>query len=264
MSIDVHQALAELQDTDPEPDSDVGKTEVVAAETKTTAKVAEPAKPSVTKPSVREQLSENLNPRRHPVIVGMTVLCLAALVAAAVFGVLAYRSSKDLTAAENLTADKQSAERVAGDYAVGAATFDFKDLAPWSAALKKGTAPELASRFDVAVKTLTPLIQQVQWSQTAKLIAAKTIDVRADRQFVVQVFVSTHMTSTQNPNGLNTVTPYTITLDRDDNWLITDVAGIAGVAQDGSNGAGTPNLAPNDAASSNNSPTATTPATPTP
>ena len=32
------------------------------------------------------------------------------------------------------------------------------------------------------------------------------------------------MISTQNPTGLNTITPYTITLDRDENWLITDVA----------------------------------------
>ncbi|MGO3325088.1 hypothetical protein [Gordonia sp. (in: high G+C Gram-positive bacteria)] len=79
------------------------------------------------------------------------------------------------------------------------------------------------------MQTLTPLIQEVQWSQTAKLIAATTVDVRADRQFVVQVFVSTAMTSTQNPDGLNTVTPYTVTLDRDESWQITDVAGIVGV-----------------------------------
>ncbi|WP_273490058.1 serine/threonine protein kinase [Gordonia otitidis] len=203
----------------------------------------------VEKPSARAQVVEYLNPRRHPAVTVLSAVCVAALIAVAVLATLLAQRSTDLTAERRLTADKQTAETVAGNYAVGAATFDFNDLKPWSAALKKGTAAELNSRFDVAVNTLTPLIQEVQWVQTAKLIAAKTVDIRADRQFVVQVFVSTHMTSTQNPKGLNTVTPYTITLDRDSNWLITDVAGIAGAAQDGSSGNGTPNLTPNDGGS---------------
>lgn len=202
----------------------------------------------VEKPSARAQVVEYLHPRRHPVVTALSVVCVAALIAVAVLAALFAQRSADLTAERGLAADKQTAETVAGNYAVGAATFDFNDLKPWSAALKKGTAAELNSRFDVAVNTLTPLIQEVQWVQTAKLIAAKTVDIRADRQFVVQVFVSTHMTSTQNPKGLNTVTPYTITLDRDSNWLITDVAGIAGAAQDGSSGNGTPNLTPGDGA----------------
>ena len=144
-----------------------------------------------------------------------------------------YSRNSQLHDLRTLDADKQAAETVAGDYAVRAATFNYNDLKPWSEALKKGTAQPLHARFDVAVKTLTPLLQEVQWTQTATLVAAKTVDIRADRQFVVQVFVSTRMISTQNPTGLNTITPYTITLDRGENWLITDVAGIGGVPQDG-------------------------------
>ena len=181
-----------------------------------------------------ESVTAYLNPRRHPVVAALAAVFLAALIATAVLGVLLARSSSELSALRTLNADKETAESIAGAYAVGAATFTHTDLGPWSAALKKGTADELNSRFDVAVETLTPLIQEVQWVQTAELIAATTIDVRADRLFVVQVFVATQMTSTQNPGGLNTVTPYTITLDRDANWIITDVAGIGGVAQDGS------------------------------
>lgn len=206
-------------------------------------------KPAVEKLPARAQLTEYLSVRRHPVVAAISMLCVAALVVVGVLAYLLVQRSDDLAAERQLTADKQTAETVAGRYAVGAATFDFNNLQPWSAALKNGTAPELNSRFDVAVNTLTPLIQEVQWVQTAKLIAAKTVDIRADRQFIVQVFVSTHMTSTQNPKGLNTVTPYTITLDRDSNWLITDVAGIAGAAQDGSSGSGTPNLTQSDAGS---------------
>ncbi|WP_186290563.1 proline-rich domain-containing protein [Gordonia zhaorongruii] len=198
------------------------------------------------KPSTGSQIREYLDPRRHPVVCGLAFVCVAALIAMTVLAVLFTNRSDDLASMQQLDRDKAAAEKVAGEYAVGAATFKSDDLPAWSAALKKGTADELNSRFDTAVQTLTPLIQEVQWSQTAELISANTVDVRADRQFVVQVFVSTAMKSTQNPDGLNTVTPYTVTLDRDANWRITDVAGIGGVAQDGSAGQGMPDLTPND------------------
>ena len=256
MTTDLHTTT---NDVEPENDG-TGATDTTnppaekAAAEKASAEKAAAAKtpveePAAEKPSARAQLTEYLSVRRHPVVAAVSMLCVAALVAVAVLAYLLVQRSDDLVAERQLTADKQTAETVAGRYAVGAATFDFNNLQPWSAALKNGTAPELNSRFDVAVNTLTPLIQEVQWVQTAKLIAAKTVDIRADRQFIVQVFVSTHMTSTQNPKGLNTVTPYTITLDRDSNWLITDVAGIAGAAQDGSSGSGTPNLTQSDAGS---------------
>lgn len=222
--------------------------------------VPEP-EPEATPASKRAQLVEHLDPRRHPVVSGLAAVCVVAVVAAIVFGALFFGKSASLADVEQLNADKQAAESVAGTYAVDAATFNHDDIPAWAALLKKGTAPELNSRFDVAVKTLTPLIQEVQWTQTAKLIAAKTVEVRSGRQFVVQVFVSTQMTSTQNPAGLNTVTPYTVTLDRDDNWLITDVAGIAGAAQDGSSGSGTPDLSRKSTAAT---PATTAPATPTP
>ncbi len=250
MTTDLHTTT-----NDAEPENDVEPENDGAGESDTTNPPAEkPAagkaaaeKAAAAKPSARAQLAEYLTVRRHPVVAAVSMLCVAALVAVGVLAYLLVQRSDDLAAERQLTADKQTAETIAGRYAVGAATFDFNNLQPWSAALKNGTAPELNSRFDVAVSTLTPLIQEVQWVQTAKLIAAKTVDIRADRQFIVQVFVSTHMTSTQNPKGLNTVTPYTITLDRDSKWLITDVAGIAGAAQDGSSGSGSPNLTQTDA-----------------
>lgn len=255
MTTDLHTTTNGADpENDGEPENDgAGESDTTnpPAE-KPAAEKAPAAKPSpeespVEKPSARAQLAEYLTVRRHPVVAAVSMLCVAALVAVGVLAYLLVQRSDDLAAERQLTADKQTAETVAGKYAVGAATFEFNNLQPWSAALKNGTAPELNSRFDVAVSTLTPLIQEVQWVQTAKLIAAKTVDIRADRQFILQVFVSTHMTSTQNPKGLNTVTPYTITLDRDSKWLITDVAGIAGAAQDGSSGSGTPNLTQTDA-----------------
>ncbi|MFM9378920.1 serine/threonine protein kinase [Gordonia sp. VNK21] len=188
------------------------------------------------------RLREYLNPRRHPVVVTMTALCVTALVAMSVLAWLFTDRDTRLSDLQRLDRDKAAAEKVAGDYAAAAATLSYQDLPGWAETLKRGTASELSSRFDTAVKTVTPLFQEVQWSQTGTLIAATTVDVRADRQFVVQVFVDTKLTSTQNPSGLNIITPYTITLDRDENWLITDVADIAGVAQDGSIGAGVPDL----------------------
>ena len=152
---------------------------------------------------------EFLNPRRHPVIAGISALCVAALVATVVLAVLLAGRSGELNEERDLNQDKATAERIAGDYAVGAATFGYDGLGTWATALKKGTSAQLTSRFDTAVSALTPLIQETQWKQTATLLAAKTTDIRGG-QMVVQVFVSTHMTSTQVPGGLNTVTPYSI------------------------------------------------------
>lgn len=208
--------------------------------------------------SARPSVGEYLNPRKHPLVTGLLVLCVAALTAMTVLAVLFAQRDGELDDLQRLDRDKLAAETVAGKYAVDAATFDHQNLQPWLAALKNGTAEELDSRFDVAYKTLSPLILEVQWSQTAELIAAKNVDVRGDRQFVVQVFVSTRMTSNQNMDGLNTVTPYTITLDRDADWLITDVAGIAGVAQDGSTGTGLPSLEPTDQPPATDQPVPTT------
>ena len=204
-------------------------------------------------------VKEFLNPRRHPVIAGISALCVAALVATVVLAVLLAGRSGELNEERDLNQDKATAERIAGDYAVGAATFGYDGLGTWATALKKGTSAQLTSRFDTAVSALTPLIQETQWKQTATLLAAKTTDIRGG-QMVVQVFVSTHMTSTQVPGGLNTVTPYSITFERGGDWLITDVAGIAGAPQDGSPGTGQPNLVPTDTTSAPQQAPTSTPA----
>ncbi|MFD1815401.1 serine/threonine protein kinase [Rhodococcus gannanensis] len=260
MTIDSRTNLdGDTQDT-TSADDHSAKSAVVDAPKKKKKKKKAGAAKKPEKLTAGARFTEYSNPRKHPVVVALAAVCAVALVVAGVLAVLLDRRSDELAAAQQAARDAQTAEDVAGSYAVGAAQFEFGNLDPWSAALKDGTAPELTSRFDVAVQTLTPLIQEVQWSQTAKLIAATTVDVRDDSEFVVQVFVSTHMTSTQNPEGINTVTPYTITLDRDDDWLITDVAGIAGTAQDGSIGTGSPDALPADPSS----PGADAPAAPAP
>ena len=161
----------------------------------------------------------------------LAVASVAVIASVALGGMWTHRGS-ELQADRQDREDRHTAETIGGEYAVGAAQFDFRGLEPWAQALKNGTADSLDARFDIAVKTLSPLLKQIQWVQTAKLLAAKTTDVRDGRHFVVQVFVSTHMTSTQSPEGMTTVTPYTVTLDRGDDWRITDVAGIAGAGED--------------------------------
>lgn len=179
--------------------------------------------------------------------VAVTVTILALVAVTIAFAVWWRDSSGRVDELEQQRTDEATAERVAGQYAVGAASFDHRNLEPWVAALKSGTDPALSSRFDSAVETLTPLIREVQWVQTSKLIAATTVKHEGDT-YVVQVFVSTSMTSTQNQEAVNTVTPYTLTLSGPPNWTITDVAGIAGIPQDGSTGSGQPDLVPSGAA----------------
>ncbi|NNH70879.1 serine/threonine protein kinase [Nocardia uniformis] len=174
----------------------------------------------------------------------VAVVAILALVAVTItFAVLWRDASGRADGLEQQHADEATAERIAGQYAVGAASFDHRNLKPWVAALKSGTDTALTSRFDSAVETLTPLIREVQWVQTSKLIAATTLKHEGDT-YVVQVFVSTSMTSTQNQEPVNTVTPYTLTVSGPPNWTITDVAGIAGTPQDGSTGTGQPDLTP--------------------
>ena len=56
---------------------------------------------------------------------------------------------------------------LAGEYAVRAATLDYKDLTPWAANLKKGVSGELSKQFDVAVPAMQQILTPIRMSTTA-------------------------------------------------------------------------------------------------
>jgi hypothetical protein len=161
-----------------------------------------------------------------------------ALVAGAVFAVLLgalgfmtwlYIGAK-ATVDQNVrqAANADHAEKVAIDYAVGAAKIDIKDLNGWKTNLVKATTPELKDKLDKAASSMEQILVPLQWDSTAVPLAAK---VRSNTNgiFVVDTFVGVNTKTVQAPEGLQSTATYSITIDSSRGWQISDVGGIGAV-----------------------------------
>ncbi|WP_280437507.1 hypothetical protein [Nocardia carnea] len=153
----------------------------------------------------------------------IAVLAVVALV----FAVLYVTARADLADRDERAADDRHAEQLATEYAVGAATVNFQDLDAWITALKKNTTPQLAGKFDDTAPKLERILVPLQWTSTATPITAKVMSVQ-DGVFKVNVFVNVTSTNAQNPDGTQTTVTYTVTLDENAGWQITDVGGVDG------------------------------------
>lgn len=128
-------------------------------------------------------------------------------------------------------ADTDHAESVALDYAVNAAIMDYKDLGPWRQNLIKGTTPELGKKLTEAATAMEQILLPLQWSSTAKPLAAK-LRSHENGLYVVDAFVGVMTKTVQAAENLQSTATYAITLNSNDNWLISDVGGIAAVVND--------------------------------
>lgn len=156
---------------------------------------------------------------------GALVAGLAAL--AVVFAVLYFTARGELADRDARAADDRHAEQVATDYAVGAATVNFRDLDAWIAGLKKNTTPQLAGKFDETAPKLEQILVPLQWTSTATPITA-TVMSEQDGVYQVNVFVDVTSTNAQNPDGTQTTVTYTVSVDENAGWQITDVGGVDG------------------------------------
>lgn len=127
--------------------------------------------------------------------------------------------------------DNQHAEQVALDYAVRAAVMDHKDLGPWKSALVEGTTPELGKKLTDAAGAMEQILLPLQWSSTAKPIAAK-VRSHDNGIYVVDAFVSVMTKTIQAPQDLQSTATYSVTINPDDEWKISDVGGIGQVVGD--------------------------------
>lgn len=153
---------------------------------------------------------------------------IAVLAAAAiVFAILYFIARGDLADRDERAADDRHAEQLATDYAVGAATVNFKDLDAWITALKTNTTPQLSGKFDETAPKLEQILVPLQWTSTATPITAKVVSEQ-DGVYKVNVFVDVTSTNAQNPDGTQTTVTYTVTLDENADWQITDVGGVDG------------------------------------
>lgn len=122
---------------------------------------------------------------------------------------------------------REHAEQVALDYAIGAAEMDFRDLEAWKDRLVAGTTPALTDRLTKAATSMEQIIVPLQWSSTAEPITAKA-EAGPDGTYTVDCFVSVHTTNAQAPEGIQSTATYRLTLDGDDEWVITEISGIGG------------------------------------
>lgn len=140
-------------------------------------------------------------------------------------------ANRKIDAQQQQARDDQHAEQVALDYAVRAAIMDYKDLAPWRRALVEGTTPELGKKLTDAANAMEQILLPLQWSSSAKPIAAK---VRSHDKgvYVVDAFVSVMTKTVQAPDKLQSTATYSVTIDPANGWKISDVGGIGQVVGD--------------------------------
>ncbi|MGE2713049.1 hypothetical protein ACQI4L_03215 [Mycolicibacterium litorale] len=124
--------------------------------------------------------------------------------------------------------NEHRAEQVALDYAVTAAAMNFQDLNGWKTNLVKGTSPELTDKLSKAAGSMEQLLVPLQWSSTSEPLAA-TVRSETGGVYVVDAFVSVLTKTTQAPDNLQSTATYSITIDANNDWLITDVGGIGAV-----------------------------------
>jgi Mce-associated membrane protein len=174
---------------------------------------------AATHAEARRQVSFSLR-----AVLAAIVICLLAGTAG-VFGWLYCRAQDKLGAQAREAGNKQRAEEIAADYAVNAAEMDYQDFNAWKIKLVKGTSPELKDKLTKAADSMEQVLAPLQWKSTAKRLATK---VRSDSGgvYTVDSFVSVMTKTMQAPDGLQSTATYSITIDSNNNWQITDVGGI--------------------------------------
>ncbi len=159
---------------------------------------------------------------RNLLVVGLIVALVAGI------GVLAWLyvgAKRELDAVARQAADEARAEQIALDYATNAAAMNFEDIEAWKAKLVAGTSQELTDRLSKAADQMEQILVPLQWDSTARPLAAK---VRSNEgtSYTVDAFVSVLTKTVQGPDPLQSTATYSVTIDTNQDWKITDVGGI--------------------------------------
>jgi Mce-associated membrane protein len=122
------------------------------------------------------------------------------------------------------------AEKVALDYAVNAAAMSYEDLKVWKEKLVAGTSPELKDKLTKAATSMEQILVPLQWTSTASPLAAKVVSKNGGA-YVVDSFVTVLTKTMQAPDPLRSTATYSVTIDTNKNWQISDVGGIGAVVE---------------------------------
>lgn len=217
--VDAADSVVKAEDEDPSPPADEQDQEDDGAD-QTDEDQSRRVKGKSGKP--RRQLTVSL----RTVMFSALVVALVAAVAVMTWLYMGARSSLD--SQKRQAADTAHAEQVALDYAVNAAIMDYKDLAAWKQNIVKGTTRELTDKLTKAATAMEQIVAPLQWTSTAKPLAAKTRS-HDKGLYVVDAFVSVMTKTVQATDTLQSTATYSVTLDSNNSWLVTDVGGIAAV-----------------------------------
>lgn len=156
----------------------------------------------------------------------LTALALALFLAGTLtFGSLYWSARSELNHRDTVAADNRHAENVAMTYALGASTIDFHDVKGWLTRLKAGTSPELSAKFDATAPQLEQILLPLQWTSKAVPQSA-TVTSETGGVYKVNAYLTVNSTSVQTPDGAPSTVTYSVTIDRNNNWTITDVGGL--------------------------------------
>ncbi|MEV0360888.1 hypothetical protein AB0H71_33000 [Nocardia sp. NPDC050697] len=155
------------------------------------------------------------------------LLTAIAAIAAVTFGTLwaTDNSAEELETLRTDLATDEAAEQAASRYALNVSQVNPADIEGWRQQLQHEVTPDLAPKLSAAVDVVGPWLTQMEYTSTAKVLAAQ-VSSRENDLYTVQVFVDMNSKSRQTPDGVTATAAYTITLDRAANWTITDVGGV--------------------------------------
>lgn len=185
------------------------------------------------RPAKNQRGSDGRSQRRLAISVSARSVVYGALVATllvavATFSWLYIDARRELGAQTHRSSNYAHAEKIALDYAVNAATMNFQDLKGWKTKLVAGTSTALNEKLTKAAQSMEQILVPLQWNSTAEPLVAK---VHSDTGgvYVVDCFVSVETKTAQAPDALRSTATYSLTMDSNKNWEITDVGGIGSV-----------------------------------
>lgn len=164
--------------------------------------------------------------RRAPSATIRTVFATVVVVALVAVSVLLYLQTRTLSDERAAAADRARAEQIAADYAVKAATMDYRDLTPWLNAMKTGVTPELSAKFDSITDTMREILTPLRMTTTGKALFAKVVS-EVNGIYQVKVAVDVSSQNVQAPQGTVSTTAYSVSIDRGRDWVITEVGDSA-------------------------------------
>ncbi|WP_238422445.1 hypothetical protein [Gordonia sp. 'Campus'] len=203
--------------TDTETDADENS---ASADTETATAASGDSAADRAEPTKRGRLSTASVSLRSILIGAVAVLVVGAM---ALLGWQWSSASSEVDRLNAAAADDAAAEKVALDYATGAADMSFENPDEWRTLLTKGTSPELSERLRRASTQMEQLLRPLQWSSTAQPIAAKVESVDGNTYQVV-AFVNVQTKNVQAPSGIESTATYRVTMDKSQNWLITAIS----------------------------------------